>query len=130
MFEKGNVFEQSYTVSDAVYKGFIAVFKDENPLHTNESFAIEKGFSEKVMHGNILNGFISHFIGECLPVKNVIIHAQEINFLKPVFLHNTLKMRAEVDGFYESVQTVEFKYTFVNEQQIKVARGKISIGLL
>ena len=73
MLIKNTKYEVPFIVSENIYKGFIQLFNDKNPLHVNDVFAIEKGFKEKVMHGNILNGFLSYFIGECLPVKNVVI---------------------------------------------------------
>ena len=94
--EKGTKFQQAYTVDETVYSGFISLFRDNNPLHTNEQFAQQKGFRSKVMHGNILNGFISHFVGECLPLKDVIIHSQEIKFLRPVQLNDNLNFHLEV----------------------------------
>ncbi|MFZ4058424.1 MAG: MaoC/PaaZ C-terminal domain-containing protein [Ferruginibacter sp.] len=130
MFEKDMQFQQVYVVDTAVYKGFIQVFNDQNPLHTNEQFAAAKGFSSCVMHGNILNGFLSHFIGECLPTKDVIIHAQNIQFSKPVYLNDILTLQVTVEDVFESVQTVEFKFNFQNQAAIKVAKGKISIGLI
>jgi 3-hydroxybutyryl-CoA dehydratase len=127
---KGDVFTCSFKVSPDTYEGFISVFKDKNPLHTNDKFAVGKGFKEKVMHGNILNGFLSYFIGECLPIKDVLIQTQEIKFMKPVYVNDQLTLCAEIEDIYESVSTVEFKYYFENQDKVKVARGKIQIGLL
>lgn len=99
-------------------------------MHTNEQFAISKGFKGMVMHGNILNGFLSYFIGERLPDKNVIIHSQEIQFKNPVYLNDELKFTAIISGIYESVNAIEFKYDFKNADSKTVAKGKIQIGLL
>ena len=130
MFQPEEKFSTSFLVSDAVYNGFVTVFKDTNPLHTDEAFAKQKGFYGKVMHGNILNGFLSFFIGECLPEKNVIIHSQEIQFKNPVYLNDTVHLNAVVSGLYESVGVVEFKFDFRNMENKVVAKGKIQIGLL
>jgi len=129
IFEVNTIFRQEYIVTEAVYNGFIDVFHDRNPLHTNEEFARAKGFRGRVMHGNILNGFLSCFVGEALPTKEVIIHTQEIQYKLPVYLHDKLSFEAIVDGVYESVKTVEFKFTFLNTEDKVVAKGKIQIGL-
>ena len=130
IFKTGDLFIEIFVVTDKTYSGFIQLFKDENPLHTNEQFAKEKGFIGKVMHGNILNGFISYFIGECLPTKNVIIHSQEIQYKIPIYLNDKLKLEAKVMGIYESVNAVELKYNFTNSASKTVAKGKVQIGLL
>jgi 3-hydroxybutyryl-CoA dehydratase len=130
MFSVGDVYCESYVVSDEVYKGFLALFKDKNPLHTDTRFAVERNFQGIVMHGNILNGFISFFIGERLPAKNVIIHSQEIRYKNAVYLNDALQFTASVTGIYESVNAVEFKYEFRNAETKVVAKGKFQIGLL
>jgi 3-hydroxybutyryl-CoA dehydratase len=127
---KGDKYQQEYKIDNSIYSGFINTFNDKNPLHTDVQFAKKKGFKNAVMHGNILNGFISHFIGECLPTKDVIIHSQEIKFIKPVYLNDTLQLVMEVEDYFDSVKTVEFKYFFENQEKIKVAKGKISIGII
>jgi 3-hydroxybutyryl-CoA dehydratase len=126
----GQKFEQKFKVDELVYSQFIRTFNDNNILHTNLDYARSKGFEGKVMHGNILNGFISFFVGECLPIKNVIIHSQEINFKKPVFLNDELIFNAEVIEIYESVKTVLFKFSFSNQCKIVVAKGKIQLGII
>jgi 3-hydroxybutyryl-CoA dehydratase len=127
---KGDTFTSQYEVTSELYNGFIALFKDKNPLHTNSKFAKDKGFSDIVMHGNILNGFLSYFIGECLPTKDIIIQMQDIKFLKPVYLNDQLTLHAEIDEIYESVNSIDIKYYFENQDNIKVARGNVQIGLL
>jgi 3-hydroxybutyryl-CoA dehydratase len=128
--KKEDRFIVKYKVSEKLYQGFIALFEDKNPLHTDTAFAQKKGFSSVVMHGNILGGFLSHFIGECLPSKDVIIHSQEIKYLNPVYLNDELSLVAVIQEIYESVAVVEIKYHFENAGGVKVAKGKINIGLI
>ncbi|HEV8079378.1 MAG TPA: MaoC/PaaZ C-terminal domain-containing protein [Chitinophagaceae bacterium] len=125
----GDKIKLSFVVNETAYKGFISIFKDNNPLHTSKEYAISKGFKECVMHGNILNGFLSYFIGECLPTKDVIIHSQKIDFSKPVYLNDVLEFEAEVDEVFESVKVTRFKFYFKNSEGKKVAKGNIQIGL-
>jgi len=129
-FTEGQLFNSTFQVTEELYNGFITLFKDRNPLHTNAAFAKEKGFDTIVMHGNILNGFLSYFIGECLPDKNVIIHTQEIQYKKPVYINDMLAFTAEIASITESVNVIEFKFFFENNEKIKVAKGKFQIGLL
>jgi 3-hydroxybutyryl-CoA dehydratase len=129
-FKIDDNFVKTFVVTENVYDGFISIFNDKNPLHTDEQFAITYGFKGRVMHGNILNGFISYFVGECLPDKNVVIHSQEIEFKKAVYLNDKLLFEATIIGVYESVNAVEFKFSFKNKELKVVSKGKIQIGLL
>lgn len=130
VFDINDKFEEYFVVSSKVYEDFIQLSQDNNPLHINKEFAISKGFKGVVMHGNILNAFLSYFIGECLPTKNVIIHSQEIQYKNPVYLGDELAFTASVSGVYESVNTCEFKYYFRNSDTKVVAKGKIQIGII
>lgn len=127
---KGDIFKNKFKISKKIYDGFIKLFADKNPLHTDEVFAQSKGFKSRVMHGNILGGFLSYFIGECLPMKDVIIHSQEIKYIKPVYLNELVSLNTEIIGIYKSVNVIEFKFYFENEKSIKIAKGKIQIGII
>lgn len=127
--KKGDTYKHQFKVTEEVYKGFINVFADKNPMHTDEKFAKEKGFPSIVMHGNILNGFISYFIGECLPQKNVMIYSQSIDFKKPVFLNDELVLHAVIEDVFESVKSAEIKFYFENSTNVKVAKGTVLIGI-
>lgn len=129
-FSKGQTFESKFQVTENVYRGFIEIFRDKNPLHTDEDFAKSKNFRGRVMHGNILNGFLSYFIGECLPLKNVIIHSQEIQYKNPVYLGDQLNFTAEISDIFESVNAIEFKFKFLSSEQKMLAKGKIQIGII
>lgn len=128
--KQGDTYSVDFVLTEKIYRGFIDLFSDGNPLHTDCSFARDKGFAAEVMHGNILGGFLSYFVGECLPIKNVVIHSQEMNYLKPVYLNDVLCFSAVILEVFDSVGVLEFGFQFVNVGGIKVAKGKISVGIL
>ena len=130
MINLGETYTNNYIVSEKIYIGFQELFNDKNPLHTDKSYAISKGFIDRVMYGNILNGFISHFIGESLPIKNVIIHSQQIKFIKPIYLNDNLTFQAIADEIFTSVSVIKFKCHFTNSLNQKVAKGVIQIGCI
>lgn len=124
----GDTYQHEFIINNEVYDGFLDTFKDRNPLHTDSAFAGSKGFKGIVMHGNILNGFVSFFVGELLPVKDVMIMQQEIRFHLPVFLNDTLLFSAKHTETFESVNAIEIKFEFSNQERKKVAKGKLLIG--
>jgi len=129
-FQLNNSYTHQFTITKEVYFHFQMCSNDRNPLHNDEEFARSKGFPQIVMYGNILNTFLSYFIGECLHTKDVIIHSQEIAFKNPVFMNEKLDFEAFVSGVYESVNTIEFKYKFIKPNGKIAAKGLIQIGLL
>ena len=122
-------FKAKFLISPDIYNGFMNTFNDKNSLHINDSYAKSKGFDEKVMHGNILCGFLSTFVGELLPSKNTIIHKISIDFLKPCYLNDEINLDAEIVETYESVSTCIIDFKFSNTRHI-VAKGTLQIGLI
>jgi acyl dehydratase len=129
-FIVGEEYNKNFSLNEKVYLAFQECSEDMNPLHTDEVFARNKGFHGRVMYGNILNAFLSYFIGECLPIKEVIIHSQEISYKKPVYLNDTIRLNAKISEVYESVQAIVFKYRFFNQDDEVIAKGSIQIGIL
>jgi len=125
--EIGQEFKAEFQISEAIHKGFTNVFNDRNPMHIDDSYAQSKGYKGKIMQGNILNGFLSYFIGETLPVKNVIIISQEISFRQAFFIGDALTLVARIKDVHELYEVYDFKYNFSNQQGNKIATGKISI---
>ena len=74
--ERSQQIEYTYRVVQYVYYAFQQCSKDYNPLHTDKQFAESKGFPSCVMYGNILNAFVSHFVGMLLPTREVMILSQ------------------------------------------------------
>ena len=127
---KGDTFSHDFVVDARIYQGFMDLFEDRNPLHTETRFALARGFRAEVMHGNILGGFLSYFVGECLPIKSVVLQTQEIRYLKPVYLNDKVRLTASVDERFDSVGVVEFKFHFENANGTMLAKGKMTVGLL
>lgn len=127
---KGDKIEHRFNITESVYQKFIDAFNDRNPLHTNETFARLKGFNGKVMHGAILVGFLSYLIGERLAMKEVIVQSYTIQFALPVYMNDILTLNAEISDYFESVETYEIKFFFLNQENKRVARGKVNIGKL
>ena len=123
----------TYQVTPEVYRGFQTLSGDNNPLHTDIVFAKAKGFPECVMYGNILNAFLSHFVGMVLPSPEVMIQTQDIQYRKPVYLGDEILIVSEIQEWSEVVEVINFKLKFYrcnkDEKQI-VATGHVQIGML
>lgn len=122
-----------YKVSPSIYYSFQQCTADYNPLHTDEQFAIKNGFDGCVMYGNILNGFISHFVGMLLPTRCVMIQAQDIMFHKPFYMGDDISLESKIDTVSEAVNIVRYKIVFKrctgNNSEL-IARGHVQVGLL
>ena len=133
LLEKSQAIEVTYHVTPEVYFGFQRISSDYNPLHTDEAFAKSKGFPERVMYGNILNGFVSHFVGMALPSRDVMIQTQDIQFRKPVYLNDVILLKSSIEEVSEAVEIINYKLKFYRmggEKPELVASGHVQIGIL
>ncbi len=126
----GDTYNVHFSVTDAVFNGFRSTFKQENPFHTDDAVCIERGYKAKIMPGNMLSGFVSEFVGEHLPLKDVLFHTLNINFLLPVYLYDELDLFAEIVYCSESIPVYELKGSFKNQDGKKVAKFTIQLGII
>jgi len=94
-----------------------------------ENFSISKGFKLKVIHGNIQNCFLSYFVGEIFPIKEVVILSQSIKFKNPVYENDTLTLESNVINYVESMKVYEIKFKFKNSINI-VSQGSLMIKVI
>ena len=128
MVTVGDKFTEHFKVTPELHAGFIALFGDRHPLHTDMDYAKARGFSSVVMHGNILNGFLSYFVGERFPEREVMILSQQIKFARPVYMNDQLTLEVEIADIHQSVDVVEISCKFRNDAGKTVATAKMSIG--
>ena len=123
----------TYQVTPEVYYSFQRCSNDYNPLHTDALFAKSKGFDSPVMYGNILNAFLSHFVGMLLPTREVMILSQNILFQAPIFLNDEITFESKIDKFSPTVNFIDYKFKFRRIKEDKkelIANGHIQIKLL
>jgi len=122
----GTKFEQQYQITGDVYRKFLDLFGDASPLHMDDNAAVSCGFSQKLMHGAILNGFISNFVGMNFPGKRTLELGVEIHFVKPTYLGDVVQLRATVAERLESRQVVVLQFGFIREKTM-VAKGLVKV---
>lgn len=84
------------TIAGDDVKTFAELSGDHNPLHMNDEFAASTRFGTRIAHGAISNAVISTVLGMKLPGPGALYASQEVKYRKPVFLGDTLTVRAEV----------------------------------
>ena len=122
----GTKFRKQYTISEDVYKRFLELFGDASPLHVDDQVARSCGFSAKLMHGAILNGFISDFVGMNFPGKRTLELGVEIHFVKPTYVKDVVELEAIVKERLESRKVVVLQFRFRREAEM-VANGRVTV---
>jgi acyl dehydratase len=78
------------------------------------------------MHGAILNGFISNFVGMHFPGRRTLEWGVDITFVKPTYAGDVLRLRATVKKRLEFNKVVTLQFRFLREN-VTVAKGLISV---
>lgn len=119
-----------YTITPEVYEHFLAAFRDHNPMHVDENFARSRGFAGRVMHGSILNGFISHFVGMHFPGRFGLLLSVDLRFLNPSYLGETIRLEAVVSQKMDVRTVLVLDVTLTNVTRGGLAaRGRIQVML-
>ncbi|MBP9021184.1 MAG: MaoC family dehydratase [Syntrophobacterales bacterium] len=114
----------SKTVSEADIYLFAGVTCDQNPAHINESYARTTFFKTRIAHGMLCGGFISAVLGMQLPGPGTIYIKQELNFLAPVRIGDTITAKAEVLDRDVAKNRLRLKTTCTNQDGVVVVDGE------
>jgi len=122
--------EHLYTITPVVYERFVAAFADANRLRIDDGFAQRRGFPERVMHGAILNGFISHFVGVHFPGDGSLLHSVRTQYKSPCHLGDQARIEASVTQVSEAVGVVTMELVLTNLTRSRVAaKAKVQVGV-
>jgi 3-hydroxybutyryl-CoA dehydratase len=128
--EPGAKESRDYTVSQEVYDHFLLAFGDRSPIHVDENYARACGFVGRVMHGALLNGFISHFVGMHFPGRLSLLLAVDLRLAQPSFLGDVLRLEAEVSQKLDVNNVIILNIKFENTTRgYLAARGRVQVLL-
>lgn len=95
-FEVGQTAEFAKTISEFDVYAFAGICGDFNPCHVNE-VAAQKGFlGRRVVHGALINAFVSTVLGMYLPGEGTVYLSQTSRFLKPVYIGDTITAKVRL----------------------------------
>jgi 3-hydroxybutyryl-CoA dehydratase len=124
----GDTAEFTKTVSEADIYMYAGVTGDVNPAHIDEVYAGKTFFKTRIAHGMLLAGFISTVLGNRLPGHGTIYMKQELNFLGPARIGDTVTARVEVVDIEKEKNRVKLRTTCVNQDGTTVVDGEALVS--
>lgn len=116
-----STFTKTVTESDiTLFAGFSGDF---NPAHINAVAAEQSMFGRRIAHGMLSAGFISTVLGTQLPGPGTIYMAQELRFVKPVFIGDTVTAICTVVERNEEKNRLKLETVVENQNGEKVITG-------
>nr|WP_296458823.1 MaoC family dehydratase [uncultured Acetatifactor sp.] len=95
-YKIGESQEVSKTISETDVYLFAGISGDFNPVHVNRVEAEGSLFGKQIAHGILVGGLLSNVIGMKLPGPGTIYMEQDMKFLKPVYIGDTVSARVEI----------------------------------
>ena len=106
---------------------YAGITGDLNPAHINQVEAEKTMFKGRIAHGMLTAGLISAVLGMHLPGPGTIYLAQELKFLAPVRIGDTVKAQVEVIEIIEEKKRVKLKTTCTNQEGTLVLDGVATV---
>jgi 3-hydroxybutyryl-CoA dehydratase len=113
----------SKTISESDIYLYAGITGDLNPAHVNEEYANKTFFRTRIAHGMLVAGFISTVLANQLPGPGTIYVSQELNFLAPVRIGDTVTARAEVIEVSQEKNRVRLRTTCTIQDGTTVLDG-------
>ena len=124
----GDRAEFSKTVSESDIYQYAGISGDFNPAHINENYAKKTFFKTRIAHGMLSAGFISTVLGNQLPGPGSIYIRQELNFLAPVRIGDTITAHVEVIDINIEKNRVKLKTQCVNQDGTVAIDGEATMS--
>ncbi len=129
-FHVGQRASWSKTITQADLDHFIAITEDVNPLHVNDDYARDSFFGQRIAHGMLSASLFSTMVGMVLPGRGAIYRSQTLEFLKPVFIGDTLTAVFEVETIEPEENRMTLTSWIENQRGEMVIRGRTEVSLL
>ena len=119
----GDFAEWSRTVTEDDIELFAKATGDFNPVHLDQAYAEKTFFKGRIAHGLLSLGFISTILGNILPGHGAIYLSQEVKFLAPVRIGDTVTAKVEVTELIPEKNRVKFRTSCMNQEGKIVVDG-------
>ena len=126
--EVGDSSEFSKTISEADVYMYAGISGDLNPAHINQVYAQGTFFKNRIAHGMLSASFISAVIGMQLPGPGTIYMGQNLQFLAPVRIGDTVTARVEVVEKIDDKKRVRLATTCTNQDGTLLISGEALVS--
>ena len=119
----GDSAQISKTITEVDIELFAKATGDFNPVHLDQAYAEKTMFRGRIAHGLLSVGLLSTVLGNILPGHGTIYLSQEVKFLAPVRIGDTITARVEVIELVQEKNRAKFRTTCMNQDGKLVVDG-------
>ena len=111
------------TITEAHIVNYAGLTGDMNPIHVDAEYAAHSMFKERIAHGMLVAGLISAVLGTELPGPNAIYLGQDLKFMAPVMIGDTIKVVVTVTAKRDEKRIITLRTTACNQRGEMVIDG-------
>ncbi len=126
----GDTAKLTHVITQQDVDHFVNLTGDDNKLHIDAGYAETTVFKKPVAHGMLGASFISTVIGTKLPGDGALWFAQNLEFLLPVRVGDTITVVAEVLKKYDRDSIIELKTDIFNQHRQTVTTGVAKVKIV
>jgi 3-hydroxybutyryl-CoA dehydratase len=119
----GDSAQISKTITEEDIKLFARATGDFNPIHLDQAYAENTMFKGRIAHGLLSVGLLSSVLGNILPGHGTIYLSQEVKFLAPVRMGDTISAKVEVLELIPEKNRAKFRTSCINQDGKIVVDG-------
>jgi 3-hydroxybutyryl-CoA dehydratase len=119
----GDSAQISKKITETDIADFARVTGDFNPVHLDQAYAEKTTFKGRIAHGLLSVGLLSNILGNILPGHGTIYLSQEVKFLAPVRIGDTITAKVEVLELNTEKNRVKFRTSCTNQDGKVVVDG-------
>ncbi|MGD6903185.1 MaoC family dehydratase [Bacillus infantis] len=113
----------SKTITETDVVLFAGLSGDFNPVHIDGEYAKKTRFKQRIAHGLLTSSLLSQLLGVHLPGKGSIYVEQNIRFMAPVFIGDTITAKGTVQGVDQEKRILTLLTECFNQDGTKVLTG-------
>ena len=115
------------TVTESDINLYAGISGDFNPAHMDAEHAKNTMFGQRIAHGMLSAGFISNVLGNQLPGPGTIYMGQELKFVKPVYIGDTVTATVTVAERMEEKNRLKLDTVVTNQRGEAVITGTATV---
>ena len=116
-----------YKITREIVSQFSDFSADRNPIHLDDEFAKDRGYSRAVSHGVIQLAFLSMIIGTKFPGPGSVWLNQQVNWVAPVLVDDEIEFLLKTKSISQSSQTATINVEVRNQRDQLVMHGDATV---
>ncbi len=126
----GDTAEVSHTFTEQDIQTFGDLSGDYNPLHFDEEWSKQTMFGGRIAHGILTAALVSNVIGMKLPGTGTIYLSQQMRFMRPVRINDTITAKVEVVAKDDEKERITLRTECTNQDGKTVLDGEALVTIM